>query len=642
MSENFKAVFTNRIFRIPDYQRGYAWGDRQLDDLWEDIEEIQYNCSENCFEKHYTGTIFIEKKPSNLIPNDEMWLKGVNHYHVVDGQQRLTSIVILVFCLIKSGETEFCGETIERIKETFILQKNSTGNSKVYKFAYEGYLSNFLFNEIFEDHEEVQTEEGFSLYASNLKRAKNYFDEKLRNKSKQEKDDLYQKIISSLIFDVKELSSEFDVQTVFETMNNRGKSLTILEKLKNRLFYLCDRVTKEEDRSTLRRIINNSWSRIFKVLAKNYNNVLDEDEFVSAHLTLYRTPVADYTVYTFSTEAAETKLFQMFCNHPERFKKGLDSEGLEPEISFGKISDYVLSLSDFVEYWYTVNNSDESIIRKILLLNNSKEIKVFLCMVLKYYGEKTGSRVLQVVEKLLFRKRSFVWDNFDERYFSNMARELFNGKKSIEEIDEELNSVISEEVNIDQICNQFSQLFEYVRGNKGFHRWQALKYLLFEYEEMLWKKEVGDSMKVGITDYASTTIEHVIPQHYEKWWENEVEDFIKNFSDEQKEQAKKVLINSLGNLTILKNGKNASVQDNPWKTNGKVGGKQDRYRTGSFNEIEISRVENWNKNSVLERGMKILDLIIDKLGCQSISDDIKHRMLFYNDEFYSKGFSDWQ
>lgn len=39
-------IFANNYFRIPDYQRGYAWkADKQLPDLWDDIEDIPTNPS---------------------------------------------------------------------------------------------------------------------------------------------------------------------------------------------------------------------------------------------------------------------------------------------------------------------------------------------------------------------------------------------------------------------------------------------------------------------------------------------------------------------------------------------------------------------------------------------------------------------
>ena len=33
-------IFTKRIFRIPDYQRGYSWGEKQLEEFWEDLTNL--------------------------------------------------------------------------------------------------------------------------------------------------------------------------------------------------------------------------------------------------------------------------------------------------------------------------------------------------------------------------------------------------------------------------------------------------------------------------------------------------------------------------------------------------------------------------------------------------------------------------
>ncbi|MDD3358443.1 MAG: DUF262 domain-containing protein [Parabacteroides sp.] len=38
---NLSELFNNKIFRIPDYQRGYAWSEKQLTELWDDIDEIK-------------------------------------------------------------------------------------------------------------------------------------------------------------------------------------------------------------------------------------------------------------------------------------------------------------------------------------------------------------------------------------------------------------------------------------------------------------------------------------------------------------------------------------------------------------------------------------------------------------------------
>lgn len=50
-------VFNKRIFRIPDYQRGYAWLDKQLIDFWDDIISLDGS------RYHYTGVLSIKEVP---------------------------------------------------------------------------------------------------------------------------------------------------------------------------------------------------------------------------------------------------------------------------------------------------------------------------------------------------------------------------------------------------------------------------------------------------------------------------------------------------------------------------------------------------------------------------------------------------
>ena len=47
-------IFTERLFRIPDYQRGYAWTEKQLKDFWGDIEQLDSKAN------HYTGVLTLE------------------------------------------------------------------------------------------------------------------------------------------------------------------------------------------------------------------------------------------------------------------------------------------------------------------------------------------------------------------------------------------------------------------------------------------------------------------------------------------------------------------------------------------------------------------------------------------------------
>ncbi len=76
-------IFENHLFTIPDYQRGYAWEKKQVEELLKDIEHLMNDGV--ALRRHYTGTLVLSRE-------------GVDagKFHVVDGQQRLTTLVILM------------------------------------------------------------------------------------------------------------------------------------------------------------------------------------------------------------------------------------------------------------------------------------------------------------------------------------------------------------------------------------------------------------------------------------------------------------------------------------------------------------------------------------------------------------------
>jgi len=74
--KNLQEIFhANRIFRVPDYQRGYAWEAKQLNDIWQDINNLSDD------KIHYTGLLSVDPQEKKI--------------HVVDGQQRRATLFIL-------------------------------------------------------------------------------------------------------------------------------------------------------------------------------------------------------------------------------------------------------------------------------------------------------------------------------------------------------------------------------------------------------------------------------------------------------------------------------------------------------------------------------------------------------------------
>ncbi|MDF3352114.1 DUF262 domain-containing protein [Sulfitobacter sp. KE34] len=89
-------LMQSRLFRIPDYQRAYSWGERQRSDLFEDIREASRSGRD-----HFMATVVALALEKRLIDADEF-----NVVELVDGQQRLTTLVILFKAIEKAFNTD--------------------------------------------------------------------------------------------------------------------------------------------------------------------------------------------------------------------------------------------------------------------------------------------------------------------------------------------------------------------------------------------------------------------------------------------------------------------------------------------------------------------------------------------------------
>jgi len=128
-----------------------------------------------------------------------------------------------------------------------------------------------------------------------LENAKQFFESNLKNFYEtyglSEIEGLFKKLTQNLMFNLHEIQDDFDVFVAFETMNNRGKKLSNLELLKNRLIYLTTLYESYElsndERDILRSDINNAWKEVYYQLGRNKKNPLSDDDFLTAHWIMY-------------------------------------------------------------------------------------------------------------------------------------------------------------------------------------------------------------------------------------------------------------------------------------------------------------------------------------------------------------------
>src|SRR6267143_1459237 len=236
---NLSTLFNERLFRIPDYQRGYSWRKHQLDDFWDDLNRIPDN------KNHYTGQITLEPVTEDSWRkwDEDTWLisdASVRPYYVVDGQQRLTTGIILIKCLldlVEGDETEIARTPKYQLVAKWLVRKS--GPSRTYLFGYEKdnpsyeYLKTQILAEPSNQYQGVET-----VYTGNLLFARDFFRDKLAGFDEAQREDMFKRLTQRLVFNEYEIKDDLDVFVAFETMNNRGKPLSRLELLKNRLIYL--------------------------------------------------------------------------------------------------------------------------------------------------------------------------------------------------------------------------------------------------------------------------------------------------------------------------------------------------------------------------------------------------------------------
>lgn len=286
-------IFSEKVFRIPDYQRGYAWTLKEVKDFWGDLCRLENK------RNHYVGVLTLEavKEVDYKEWIDDLWIIEAKRYipfYVVDGQQRLTTSIILIYviCQImqKKNIEKLNYTTYDEISRKFVFEYQDKNKNRTYMYSYEHGNPSYayLISQVYDEKIISASVENETIYTNNLGEAKQFFYDKLINMDIKQLEDVYTKITQHFLFNMYIISDDIDVYVTFETMNNRGKPLSNLELLKNRLIYVSTLFKVDEvDKKRLRRDINECWKKIYHILGKSKERILLDDEFLVTHFMLY-------------------------------------------------------------------------------------------------------------------------------------------------------------------------------------------------------------------------------------------------------------------------------------------------------------------------------------------------------------------
>jgi uncharacterized protein with ParB-like and HNH nuclease domain len=253
------------LFEIPKYQRPYSWTDRELKDLQNDIlKTLDKN------EDHFMATI-VTVKLDHLQNNGN----SLKRLEVVDGQQRLTSIAILLRAI--SNELLEVDEYHNKINDLLvnrdnqallIINTNYDKNSILEKFLLEGKTRRKDFIP-----ETITEKRLLNAIRLSTKFVKEF--EKTEEKIK-----LFNIIANKLKFLLHVLESNKSVYTTFEVLNSRGKPVGTIDKCKS---ILLGRVAQMDNSDEKIVALHKKWGLIFEKIGISKINT---DEVVRMAVTI--------------------------------------------------------------------------------------------------------------------------------------------------------------------------------------------------------------------------------------------------------------------------------------------------------------------------------------------------------------------
>jgi hypothetical protein len=697
--KSLDSLFKEKLFRIPDYQRGYAWKPEQLKDFWEDLR----NLSDDRF--HYTGVLTLKEILSaNVHENEkEYWLvedHSYTLYHIVDGQQRLTTFIIFLQAFIDFVKTlpDNLGKTdneiyitdslsVKEVTDKYLFKiKPPSDQFRTYKFGYteDNPSDNYLRYRILNEDAGGSIQETF--YTVNLSNAKDYFSKQLTALHKDEGWlallDIYKKLTKRFLFNEYIIKDDFDVFVAFETMNNRGKKLSDLELLKNRLIYLATLYNNEEldlaERTNLRDTINEAWKVVYSQLGRNKLKPLNDDEFLKAHWTMYfkysRKTGRDYIRFLLDEQFTPHKVLKKVAREvaleiPEEQRSDGDAEDSENDNGDGaeeaatvpsaqlrptEIQDFVNSLKESAVHWFNsfypymaedMTSEEQQWIERLNRIGMGYFRPLVMAILKNEQSESTRIGIFKCIERFIFVAFRMMGTraNYRSSEFYNAAREIDSDKTEVVVIQDRLEEGLSfafdadGTLKIDDFYNLLRKKFE---SGGGYYGWSGLRYFLYEYELSLLSE--NRQKKVDWSDLLKTpkdriSIEHVYPQ-------TETPEWAEAFGEVEVDN-RRYYNGTLGNLLLLSAAINSSLQNDSFtekkKAKYNAAGEKIRngYSDGSHSEIEVSKLEAWGPSEIYERGMKMLSFMERRWDCGIKDDEKRQSLLFLTFEESSEAYA---
>jgi hypothetical protein len=569
--KNISSIFQGeRIFKIPQYQRAYAW---EIKEWKEFFDDLLYHASK---QNYFFGTLLLKQCDKD---------GDFEIVEVVDGQQRLTTMTIFLNLLIMQLSLKGSTRNTDLLKSRYI-QTYERNKLKLVDHSESTFFETNILNP------EIVAIIFHTPSQDRLSKAKTYFQERLMALELNKLEDFLNKIENAevLVYIVQKTA---EASLIFETTNDRGKSLTNLEKIKSFLMY--NAYLSSENPSDLIDRIYDRFGTVYREIEQlkpSYDeyglNIVSDDQIMQYHFIGY------FQWY-------QKKDYQKYLQNLKDHINDLFKQGKIEELKLF-VEDYSRDLSDCFTAFRKMLSQNYGDLREIIYLGR---IAVLYPMLIKVYRKDVS------VEKLKFRQLLRILKNFAFRVFALKF-------KRTNDVDLSLNLLCRESnFDIDDVINTLkSKIEEYAPlqnlqlrlRDRNFYQeynYETKIYLLWRYENYLrtcftpaYSPLSYDSLFI-LEERLKFSSEHIHAQEA-KFELKSIEE-----SDEFKEK----YLHCIGNLVLDSKSANSSKGKLEWDS------KQTDFFSNAplKSQLELkSFVSNshWDETAIQAREDKIIDFSI--------------------------------
>ncbi|PUB98337.1 DUF262 and DUF1524 domain-containing protein [Helicobacter pylori] len=524
-------------FVIPIYQRVYSWGKEHCEQLWDDIIKTGGN---DQIEGHFIGSI--------VFVHDGIYTTNYNELLIIDGQQRLTTITLLLIALRDhlNDEDEFLEKfSRQKIQNRYLINSDEKGDKKFRLILSESDRDTLL---SLIDKDRRKPSEPSLKIMENFKLFEEWIGE---NTDKLET--IFKGLEKLMVVEISLERGKDNPQLIFESMNSTGKDLTQTDLIRN---YILMGLEPEKQ----------------KIFYKKYWRAMEE--YFKQNETLFNQFVRHYLTIKTRDIPNINKVYKAFKRYQQ--ERGIETEALLQDLQ--KYCGFFCQIA--------FKKEDDKELNKALGFLVDLEMDVIYPLLLELYSDYSDGvlskqdfiPIIALTESYIFRRAVCgLGTNSLNKVFPSFTKKI-NKDQYLESIKAHFLSLETTKGKFPK-DSDFKNLFITI----DFYSLKKEKKYFFERLENFNTKEPVNTQEC--------TIEHIMPQTLTEEWKRDLGENFQAIHDKY--------LHTIGNLTLT--GYNQEYSNNSFqeKKYMEKGFKQSPLRINqslkgfeSFGEKEIEKRAN--------------------------------------------------